>query len=118
MKEWSFNFSDAIPLNELLIEERVGTQPVTVVGLFSQGDDVVHHDGDENYYPVMDGLVVELGRFLTLDGRVANDASDIRFNMELAPDQAISVDGVLPVALQPTDPPVNGTRIMTGTVMP
>jgi hypothetical protein len=103
---------NAIPLDELLIDGREGTRPVTVVGLFSQGDDVVHHDGDENYYPVMDGLVVELGRFLTLNGRVANDASDTRFNMELAPDQAISVDGVLPVALQPTDPPVNGTRIM------
>jgi hypothetical protein len=103
---------DAIPLDELLIEERVGTRPVTVVGLMGYGDDEVeHHDGDR-YYPVMDGLVVELGRFLMLDGRVANDASDIRFNMELAPDQGISVDGVLPVALQPTDPPVNGTRIM------
>ena len=104
---------DAIPLDELMIEERVGTQPVTVVGLFNNGDDEVeHHDDDDSPYPVMDGLVVELGRFLTLDGRVANDASDIRFNMELAPDQVISVDGVLPVALQPTDPPVNGTRIM------
>ena len=104
---------DAIPLNELLIEERVGTQPVTVVGLMDHDDDEVeHHDGDDSYYPVMDGLVVELGSFLTLDGRVANNASDIRFNMELAPDQEISVNGVLPVALQPTDPPVNGTRIM------
>ena len=107
---------DAIPLSELLIEERVGTRPVTVVGLMSNGDDEVeHHDGDDSddrHYPVMDGLVVELGRFLMLDGRVANAASDIRFNMELAPDQAISVDGVLPIALQPTDRLVNGTRIM------
>ena len=104
---------DAIPLNELMIEERVGTRPVTVVGLFNNGDDEVEHqDSDDSRYPVMNGLVVELGGFLTLDGRVANDASDIRFNMELAPDQGISVDGVLPVALQPTDPPVNGTRIM------
>lgn len=103
---------DAIPLDELLIEERKGTRPVTVVGLMGYGDDeVVHHD-DDRYYPVMDGLVVELGGFLMLGGRVANDASDIRFNMELAPDQGISVDGVLPVVLQPTDPPVNGTRIM------
>ena len=104
---------DAIQLDELMIEERVGTQPVTVVGLFNHGDDEVeHYDSDDSRYPVMNGLVVELGGFLTLDGRVANDASDIRFNMELAPDQGISVDGVLPVALQPTDPPVNGTRIM------
>jgi hypothetical protein len=104
---------DAIPLNELLIEERVGTRPVTVVGLFNNGDDEVeHHNSDDSRYPVMNGLVVELGGFLTLHGRVANDARDMRFNMELAPDQGISVDGVLPVALQPTDPPVNGTRIM------
>lgn len=108
---------DAIPLAELLLPERIGTQPVTVVGRLRNHPEVEHHDDDDDadrhHYPKLEALVVELGNFLSLDGNVANDASNIRFNMNVAPGQVVSPDAELPVALQATVPPVNGTRIMT-----
>lgn len=97
---------DAIPLAELLLPERVGTRPVTVVGLFSDDE----YDPD---FPTLDGLVVELGGFLNLGGSVANGASDIRFNMDVDPDQGISTLDPLPVALQSAPVGGNGTRILT-----
>ena len=166
---------DAIPLDELLVPERIGTYPVTVVGHMRNhdyddhdGDDGHHdddydhdnddghhdddydHDGDDGHhdddyddgrdndrdgddgdgdgdhdnhadhdddyhhhrYPRLEALVVELGSFLSLDGKVASGASDIRFNMDVAPGQEISPDDELPVKLQETTPLVNGTRIM------
>jgi hypothetical protein len=108
---------DAIPLDELLVPERVGTRPVTVVGYMRNHDEVEHHDDDDDddndhHHPRLEALVVELGRFLSLDGNVARDASDIRFNMDVAPGQVVSPDDELPVKLQETTRLVNGTRIM------
>jgi hypothetical protein len=99
---------DAIPLDELLVPERIGTYPVTVVGHMRNHtyDDHLHR------YPRLEALVVELGSFLSLDGKVASGASDIRFNMDVAPGQEISPDDELPVKLQETTRLVNGTRIM------
>jgi len=97
---------DAIPLDELMLSERVGTQPVTVVGLYS-GNDL---DPD---HPTLDGLVVELGGFLNLDGTVANGASNRRFNMDVDPDQGITSVDALPVALQPAPVGGNGTPILS-----
>ena len=98
---------DAIPLAELLVPERTGTRPVTVVGRFSRSDP------DDRDYPVLDALVVELGGFLDLDGTVASAASDIRFNMDVDPDQGIITSGGLPVALQPAPDGGNGTKILS-----
>lgn len=98
---------NAISLAELMVPERVGERPVTVVGRFNGYD----HDGYN--YPVVDALVVELGRFLDLDGTVATGASDIRFNMNVDPDQAIQPQGELPIALQPAPAGGNGTKILS-----
>jgi hypothetical protein len=98
---------DAISLAELMIPERVGERPVTVVGHFSS------HDYENNNYPVVDALVVELGGFLDLGGTVANAASNLRFNMDVDPNQGISVTGALPVALQPDPVGGNGTKILS-----
>lgn len=98
---------DAIPLAELLVPERVGKRPVTVVGRFSE------RNRDDHDYPVLDALVVELGGFLDLDGSVASGASDIRFNMNVDPNQGIQPNGELPVALQPAPNGGNGTKILS-----
>jgi hypothetical protein len=98
---------DAIPLAELMIAEREGERPVTVIGRFSSPS---HDDHD---YPVVDALVVELGGFLELGGTVASAASDIRFNMNIDPNQGIQVEGELPVALQPDPVGGNGTKILS-----
>jgi hypothetical protein len=98
---------DAIPLAELMVPERVGERPVTVVGRFSKDD----YGGND--YPVVDALVVELGGFLDLNGTVASAASDIRFNMNVDANQAIQPQGELPVALQPAPAGGNGTKILT-----
>lgn len=98
---------DAIPLAELMVPERVGERPVTVVGRFSE------YDNDGYNYPVVDALVVELGEFLDLDGTVAAGASDVRFNMNVYPDQAIQPQGELPVVLQPAPAGGNGTKILS-----
>lgn len=98
---------DAIPLAELLVPERVGTRPVTVVGRFNE------HDRDGHAYPVLDALVVELGGFLDLEGTVTSGASNIRFNMNVDPNQAIQPAGDLPVALQPAPLGGNGTKILS-----
>jgi hypothetical protein len=98
---------DAIPLTELLVPERRGNRPVTVVGRFSE------YDHDDHDYPVVDALVVELGGFLDLDGTVASGASDIRFNMNVDPSEGIQTEGALPVALQPAPVGGNGTKILS-----
>jgi len=98
---------DAIPLAELLAPERVGEEPVTVVGRLSGGN----HDGDN--HPVLEALVVELGGFLNLDGSVASGASDIRFNMNVDPNAGIQTGGELPVALQAAPTGGNGTKILS-----
>ena len=95
---------DAIPLSDLMVPERVGERPVTVVGRFS------NDSNSGNAYPVVDALVVELGGFLDLNGNVASAASDIRFNMTVDANQAIQPQGELPVALQPA--PAGGNGIM------
>jgi len=100
---------DAISLADLLVQGRVGTTPVTVVGRFSEAEP------EEGTYPVIDALVVELGGFLNLEGTVASGASDIRFNMNVDPDQGISTEGELPVALQAAPAGGNGTKILSRT---
>jgi len=98
---------DAIPLAELLVPERVGEEPVTVVGRLSGGNQ------DNDSRPVLDALVVELGGFLNLKGSVASGASDIRFNMDVDPNAGIQTAGELPVALQAAPTGGNGTRILS-----
>jgi len=98
---------EAIPLAELMVPERVDERPVTVVGHFSE------YVQDENDYPVVDALVVELGGFLDLDGTVASGASNIRFNMNVHPNQGIQTASQLPVALQPAPVGGNGTKILS-----
>jgi hypothetical protein len=97
---------DAIPLDELLVPERVGTEPVTVVGKFDLDESA------DSEYPVLSALVVELGGMLNLGGTVTSGASDIRFNMEVDSGEGISTDGDLPVALQPAPAGGNGTKIL------
>lgn len=97
----------AIPLNELMIPEREGQRPVTIVGRFGS------YDHDDRDYPVIDALVVELGGFVELSGTVASGASDIRFNMNVDPNQGIQVQGELPVALQADPIGGNGTKILS-----
>jgi len=103
---------EAISLAELMVPERVGERPVTVVGRFSE------YDQNENDYPVIDALVVELGSFLDLDGTVASGASDIRFSMNVDPNQGIQSAGELPVALQPAPLGGNGTKILSRSGVP
>lgn len=98
---------DAIALADLLVPERVGARPVTVIGRLS-GD----NQGDDNR-PVLEASVVELGGFLNLDGSVASGASDIRFNMNVDPNAGIQTGGELPVALQAAPPGGNGTKILS-----
>ncbi len=98
---------DAIPLAELLMAERIGEEPVTVVGRLSGGNQ------DKDNHPVLEALVVELGGFLNLKGSVASGASDIRFNMNVDPSAGIQTGGELPVALQPAPPGGNGTKILS-----
>ena len=98
---------DAIALAELMIPEREGERPVTIVGRVSGSS---HDDHD---YPVIDALVVELGGLLELGGTVASAASDIHFNMNVDPDQGIQGEGELPVALQPDPEGGNGTKILS-----
>jgi hypothetical protein len=97
----------AIPLAELMVPERVGEKPVTVIGRFSNDN----HGGSE--YPVVDAIVVELGGFLDLNGTVASGASDSRFNMSVDPNQGIQAQGELSVALQPAPSGGNGTKILS-----
>ena len=103
---------EAISLAELMVPERVGERPVTVVGRFNE------YDHNENGYPVIDALVVELGSFLGLDGTVASGASDIRFSMNVYPNQGIQAAGELPVALQPAPLGGNGTKILSRSGVP
>jgi len=103
---------DAIPLSDLMVPERVGERPVTVVGRFS------NDSNSGNAYPVVDALVVELGGFLDLNGNVASAASDIRFNMTVDANQAIQPQGELPVALQPAPGGGNGTKTLTPSGQP
>ena len=98
---------EAIPLAELMVPERVGERPVTVIGRFSNAN-----YGGSNY-PVVDAIVVELGGFLDLDGTVTSGASDTRFNMSVAPNQGIQAQGELPVALQAAPLGGNGTKILS-----
>jgi hypothetical protein len=97
---------DAIPLDELLVPERVGTEPVTVVGKFDLNKSA------DSEYPVLNALVVELGGILNLGGTVTSGASDIRFNMEVDSGEGISTEGDLPVALQAAPVGGNGTKIL------
>jgi hypothetical protein len=98
---------DAIPLAELLVPERVGEEPVTVVGRLSGGNQ------DNDSRPVLEALVVELGGFLNLKGSVASGASDIRFNMNVDPNAGIQTGGELPVALQAAPSGGGGTKILS-----
>jgi len=97
----------AIPLRELLLPERIGQSPVTIVGRLS----LQKHDDRDRL--LLDALVVELGGFLGLAGSVATGASDIRFNMNVDPNQGIQPSGELPVALQPAPNGGNGTKILS-----
>ena len=98
---------DAIPLSELMVPERVGESPVTVIGRFSEDT------SGGNGYPSIDGIVVELGEFLDLDGTVASGASNLRFTMNVNPNQGIQTQDGLAVALQPAPPGGNGTKILS-----
>ena len=100
---------DAIPLADLLMPQRVGEEPVTVIGRLSGGNQ------DNENRPVLEALVVELGGFLNLDGSVASGASDIRFNMNVDPNAGIQTGGELPVALQAAPPGGNGTKILSAS---
>ena len=100
---------DAIPLADLLMPQRVGEEPVTVIGRLSGGNQ------DNGNRPVLEALVVELGGFLNLDGSVASGASDIRFNMNVDPNAGIQTGGELPVALQAAPPGGNGTKILSAS---
>jgi hypothetical protein len=97
---------DAIPLDELLVPERIGTEPVTIVGKFDIDEST------DSEYPVLKALVVELGGILNLGGTVTKGASDLRFNMEVASGEGISTEGDLPVALQAAPAGGNGTKIL------
>lgn len=98
---------DAISLAELMDPRRIGTHPVTVVGRYRSHTDTADH------YPRLEAVVVELGEALDLLGTVTSGASDLRFNMDVAPNQAIQVNGDLPVLLQSAPAGGNGTRVLS-----
>jgi len=88
-------------------------------GLLAQalpGDAVLIDDAGhpiKDYRPLLrlDGLAVELGDFLSLDGRVASDATSSGFDMQVSPAQPVAA-GMLAVALQAGTADFNGTRIL------
>jgi hypothetical protein len=81
---------------------------------------MVDHAGeieiDRRSWLSIDALVVELGEFIEeLAGSVDSGASDMRFTMNVNPDQGIEVENPLQVQLQQSDPEqvINGTKILT-----
>ena len=54
-----------------------------------------------------------MGEFLDLDGTVASGASNLRFTMNVNPNQGIQTQDGLAVALQPAPPGGNGTKILS-----
>ena len=62
---------------------------------------------------VLDGLAVELGDFLQVEGEVAVDADIDGFEMFVTSGGPVIVDPTLAVRLQPGAPGINGTRILS-----
>ena len=78
---------------------------------------VVTHEGPQKdpRHPLMvvDGLAVELGDFLRVEGEVATDADMTGFSMTVSEGGPIIADPSLAVMLQDGWPGVNGTRIVS-----
>ena len=108
-------------IEELLQEDRL-EEPATVIGrarqLLSKDDDDGDNDDDEDErqaWMALDGLVVELGDFLQLEGAVEQDANTDGFDMTVEPGSPVSFDNALNVVLQAGSPGINGTRIISPT---
>ena len=78
---------------------------------------MVTHEGVEHdfYHPLMviDGLVVELGEFLQVEGEVATAADTTGFSMNVLSGDAAITDTLLDVMLQQNGINFNGTRIVS-----
>lgn len=88
------------------------TLPADAVLIDDAGDPVQDH----RPLMLLDGLAVELGEFLSLDGEVATAANEESFVMQVNPAQPVAA-GPLAVALQAGGEvgiePYNGTRILS-----
>ncbi len=77
---------------------------------------VVTHEGVHDlYHPLMvvDGLVVELGEFLRVEGEVATSVDANFFSMNVATADPVITDVMLDVMLQQGGDDFNGTRIVS-----
>ena len=112
-------------IKELLDEDKL-EEPATVIGrvrrLIAEKDNN-DHDGDvdddeedmRHAWMALDGLVVELGDFLQLEGAVDEDADADGFDMTVKPGSAVSSANALGVVLQAGSTSINGTRIISPT---
>lgn len=77
---------------------------------------VITHEGVHDlYHPLMviDGLVVELGEFVRVEGEVAASADANGFSMNVATADPVITDSMLDVMLQQGGDDFNGTRIVS-----
>ena len=80
---------------------------------------LVTHDGPQvdRHHPFMkvDGLAVELGEFLQVEGEVTTDADASSFTMTVSSGGPIITADALGVTLQGSTDAINGTRILSKT---
>lgn len=100
------------PLSELY--DKVG-QVVTVVGWSRYGVEPYSDVERDPYHPLMalDALAVELGDFLQVRGKVAEDADPNGFSMNVSAGSPVITDDYLSVIFQDGEIGVNGTRIVS-----
>ena len=118
-------------IKELLDEDKL-EEPATVIGrarrLIAEKDKHDDdrdndHDGDvdddeedmRHAWMALDGLVVELGEFLQLEGTVDENADTDGFDMTVKPGSPVSSADALAVVLQAGSTDINGTRIISPT---
>lgn len=114
-------------IEELLAEDKL-EEEATVIGKArhliadkekhddDRDDDRDDDDEDERHaWMALDGLVVELGDFLQLEGTVDVDANTDGFDMTVNPGNPVSSANALSVMLQAGSEGINGTRIISPT---
>ena len=88
-----------------------------VPDILPDGSILVTHQGPQvdRHHPFMkvDGLAVELGEFLQVEGEVATDADTSSFSMTVSAGGPIITADTLGVTLQGSTDAINGTRILS-----
>lgn len=94
----------------------INTAPVDKVVIDHYGRIVLDRRG----LVTITAVAVELGKFLQVDGKVAEPVAGDSFTMAVAPGEAITSVDPIAVLLQPAPPGGNGTRIVskTGALLP